>query len=201
MIRPLVGQKDLRLEIQVADVCPIMSTDVNKLQQILYNLLSNAVKFTPSGFVRLSARPIDAETMFFQVSDSGPGLSPEHQKVIFERFSQVDSGHTRQYGGTGLGLSIVRELVDLLGGDVAVQSELGKGASFNVTLPVVFHREEEASNEPPVTKVEPASPARQPSGDEAPQPVTPEDTVLGADMEADALKPDAAAETPADRQE
>lgn len=189
-VRPMVGSKDLRLELEVAPDCPIMTTDANKLQQILFNLLSNAVKFTPAGSVRLTVRPLDAETMFFSVSDTGPGLSPEQQKVIFERFSQLDSGHTRQYSGTGLGLSIVRELVDLLGGDVAVQSELGKGAAFNVTLPVMFVREKEQTDQVPVTKVEVEPQPRPPAGDQAPQPVTPEDTVLAADVEADALKPE-----------
>ena len=132
--------------------------------------------------------------MCFSVIDTGPGLSPEQQKIIFERFSQLDSSHTRQYGGTGLGLPIVRELVALLGGDVAVQSELGKGAAFNVTLPVVFVREKKASDEVPVNKVE-SEPQPKPSADEqAPPPVTPDDTVLAADVEADSLKP--ADETP-----
>jgi signal transduction histidine kinase len=198
MIRPMVGNKDLRLEIEVAQDCPIMTTDGNKLQQILYNLLSNAVKFTAAGFVRLSARPIDARTMLFQVADSGPGLSPQQQKIIFERFTQLDSGHTRQYGGTGLGLSIVRELVALLGGEVAVQSEAGKGAVFNVTMPIVYEAPPEKAKEVPVRKVEAAPPPKPASGEKAPAPVTPDDTLLAAEAEADALKPqDAAGESAA----
>jgi signal transduction histidine kinase len=189
-IRPMVGSKDLRLELEVAPDCPIMTTDLNKLQQILFNLLSNAVKFTPAGSVRLVVRPLDGETMFFSVIDTGPGLSAEQQKIIFERFSQLDSGHTRQFGGTGLGLPIVRELVDLLGGDVAVQSELGKGAAFNVTLPVVFVREAEKSDEVPVMKVESEPQPKSTTDEQAPPPVTPEDTILVADVEADALKPE-----------
>ena len=190
MVRPMVGPKDLHLELEVADTCPIMTTDAGKLQQVLYNLLSNAVKFTPSGFVRLSARPLDPETMFFQVSDSGPGLSAEQQRLIFDRFNQVDSGHTRQYGGTGLGLSIVKELVDLLGGDVTVQSELGQGATFNVALPIIARLQREEPGDAPVTKVETTTPPKEPSEEKAPEPVTPEDTVLAADVEADALKPE-----------
>lgn len=190
MVRPMVGAKDLRLELDVVDECPIMTTDANKLQQILYNLLSNAVKFTPSGSVRLTARPLDAETMFFQVSDTGPGLSAEQQKMIFERFSQVDSSHTRQYGGTGLGLSIVKELVEVLGGDVAVQSERGEGASFNVTLPVKCVPQQTPEEDVPVTKVEAEPVQKEDTGEEAPEPVTPEDTVLAVDVEADALTPE-----------
>ena len=190
MVRPLVGQKDLRLELEVADTCPIMTTDAGKLQQVLYNLLSNAVKFTPTGSVRLAVRPLDAETMLFQASDSGPGLSAEQQKLVFDRFSQVDSGHTRQHGGTGLGLSIVRELVELLGGNVAVQSELGRGATFNVTLPIVASPAREEPGGARVTKVETQAQPKEPSEEKAPEPVTPEDTVLAVDVEADALKPD-----------
>ncbi len=189
MVRPLVGRKDLRLELEVDPQSPIMTTDANKLQQILYNLLSNAVKFTPSGLVRLTARQIDGETMIFQVTDTGPGLSAEQQGIIFDRFTQVDAGHTRQHGGTGLGLSIVRELVNLLGGEVAVQSEAGHGATFNVTLPI-----ESGMPTPPVpapiTMVEPRPQPRTEAGELAPEPVTPEDTVIGHDLTADQLQPE-----------
>jgi signal transduction histidine kinase len=188
MVRGMVGTKDLRLELEVAADSPIMTTDASKLQQILFNLLSNAVKFTPSGFVRLTVRPIDARTMLFQVSDSGPGLTAEQQKIIFDRFSQVDSGHTRQYGGTGLGLSIVKELVDLLGGDVAVQSEPGRGATLNVTLPVVTHLRGEPADAV-VTRVDPRPQPKEPADPTAPAPVTAEDTVIAAEMDADQLKP------------
>jgi signal transduction histidine kinase len=188
MVRPMVGGRSLALELDIAAECPIMTTDANKLQQILYNLLSNAVKFTPAGTVRLTVRPIDAETLLFQVSDTGPGLTAEQQKIIFDRFSQVDQGHTRQYGGTGLGLSIVRELVDVLGGDVAVQSTPGEGATFNVTLPLVAAAEPAATAERvPVTHVDSRSEPRAPSAAMAPAPVTAEDTVVAGDIEIDPL--------------
>jgi len=195
MVRPLVGEKPLALELEVAPDCPIMTTDANKLQQVLYNLLSNAVKFTDSGLVRLAVRPIDAETILFQVSDTGAGLSGEQQRIIFDRFSQVDQGHTRQYGGTGLGLSIVRELVDVLGGDVAIQSEVDQGATFNVTLPVVSSVAEQEPEEAPVTHVEVKAEPKQPTDEKAPEPVTSEDTVIAADVEADLLEPEATDET------
>ncbi len=188
MVRGMVGTKDLRLELEVAPDAPIMTTDASKLQQILFNLLSNAVKFTPSGFVRLTVRPIDARTMLFQVSDSGPGLTAEQQTIIFDRFSQVDSGHTRQFGGSGLGLSIVKELVDLLGGDVAVQSEPGHGAIFNVTLPVVVLVRDEPGDAV-VTRVDPRPQPKEPAEPTAPAPVTAEDTVIAAEVDADQLKP------------
>jgi len=190
MVRPMVGSKALALELDVDPQCPIMTTDANKLQQILYNLLSNAVKFTPQGTVRLTVRPIDAETILFQVSDTGPGLTAEQQKIIFDRFSQVDQGHTRQYGGTGLGLSIVKELVDVLGGDVAVQSTPGAGATFNVTLPLVTVAEPESPlDRAPVTHVESRPEQRLPSPTKAPEPITAEDTVIAADVESDLLAP------------
>jgi len=190
MVRPLVGRKPLSLELEVVPDCPIMTTDANKLQQVLYNLLSNAVKFTDEGIVRLAVRPIDAETILFQVSDSGAGLSGEQQKIIFDRFSQVDQGHTRQHGGTGLGLSIVKELVDVLGGDVAVASEVGQGATFNVTLPVVSSVAEQEPEEAPVTHVEVKAEPKQPTDEKAPEPVTSEDTIIAADVEDDLLEPD-----------
>jgi signal transduction histidine kinase len=197
MVRPMVGPKDLRLELEVAPDCPIMTTDANKLQQILFNLLSNAVKFTAAGVVHLTARPLDAQTILFQVSDSGPGLSAAQQKIIFDRFSQVDSGHTRQYGGTGLGLSIVKELVDLLGGDVAVQSEPGQGATFNVTLPIVCTPREVLVGEVVVTHVEPRPQPKEPATTKAPEPVTSDDTIVAAEVETDQLKPDAGTTPPA----
>ena len=194
MVRPLVGRKDLRLELEIDPQSPIMSTDANKVQQILYNLLSNAVKFTPAGLVRLTARPIDSDTMLFQVTDTGPGLSAEQQTIIFDRFTQVDAGHTRQHGGTGLGLSIVRELVNLLGGEVAIKSELGQGATFNVMLPVST-KPEPQTDVPEVTKVESRPQPRTDGGETAPEPVTPEDTVIGQDLSADQLQPDEADST------
>ncbi len=190
LARPTVGRKDLALELEVAEDCPIMTTDASKLQQVLYNLLSNAVKFTPSGTVRLTARAVDSETMLFQVSDTGPGLSSEQQRLIFERFSQIDSGHTRQYSGTGLGLSIVKELVELLGGDVAVRSTPGEGSTFNVTLPVVFHPPQEEAEEAPVTRVEPAPAGGRPKETQAPEPITSEDTTFAPDVDTDQLRPD-----------
>ncbi|MGB3087773.1 MAG: ATP-binding protein, partial [Phycisphaerae bacterium] len=104
--------------------------------QILHNLLSNAIKFTEEGEVRLTVRPAEDERVAFIVSDTGPGITKEQQLRIFERFTQLDSSHTRQYRGTGLGLSIVKDLAGLLDGEVSVESEPGQGATFTVVLPV-----------------------------------------------------------------
>jgi signal transduction histidine kinase len=113
-----------------------MVTDGAKVQQILHNLLSNAIKFAEEGEVRLTARPADGDRVAFAVADTGPGIAREEQLRIFDRFTQLDSSHTRRHRGTGLGLSIVKELTGLLGGEVSVESEPGHGATFIVCLPV-----------------------------------------------------------------
>jgi signal transduction histidine kinase len=127
-----------------------MYQDAGKIQQIVNNLLSNAVKFTPEGGrVRVSARRTDDDQLELVVSDTGVGISEEDQAAIFEKFRQgsalSSSGDamTREYSGTGLGLSIVKELCKLMGGEVAVHSELGKGSEFTVHLPW-RHREPQA---------------------------------------------------------
>ena len=112
------------------------------MQQILNNLLSNAIKFTPEGGrIVVSAERDDLGDLRLKVTDTGIGISPDEQQLVFEKFRQGSSGlpdgdaMTREYSGTGLGLSIVRELCRLLGGDVSLESELGKGSTFTVRLP------------------------------------------------------------------
>ncbi|MGB2997349.1 MAG: ATP-binding protein [Phycisphaerae bacterium] len=136
MVRPLLAEKQLKLTHEVDPATPLMITDGAKVQQILHNLLSNAIKFTEEGEVRLTVRPAEDERVAFIVSDTGPGITKEQQLRIFERFTQLDSSHTRQYRGTGLGLSIVKDLAGLLDGEVSVESEPGQGATFTVVLPV-----------------------------------------------------------------
>ena len=116
--------------------------DPGRLRQVLTNLLSNAVKFTHQGevvlLVRVARRDPDQTVIEFAVRDSGIGIAPEHLHRIFAPFTQADTSTTREYGGTGLGLSISRHLVHLMGGDLTVQSEVGKGStfSFQVAFPV-----------------------------------------------------------------
>ena len=143
MVRPLLAETPLRFSCEVEPATPIMVTDATKVQQILYNLLSNAIKFTAEGEVRLAIRPAAGGAeggrgaqVAFSVIDTGSGIPRDEQLRIFERFIQLDSSYTRRYRGTGLGLSIVKELTDLLGGSVSVDSEVGRGSTFTVVLPV-----------------------------------------------------------------
>jgi signal transduction histidine kinase len=112
------------------------------LQQIIYNFLSNAIKFTPEGGrVVVSAHRVtrgdESTGVRISVADSGPGIPPDMQDLIFEKFRQIDPSHTRQHPGTGLGLAICKELAQMIGAEVAFDSQPGKGATFYVDLPLV----------------------------------------------------------------
>lgn len=113
------------------------TADHRRLGQILSNLLSNAIKFTPEGgIVRLKVR-VDQKTAIFQVKDTGIGISPEQQPLLFEKFQQLDSSYRRQYGGTGLGLALTKQLVELHGGVIKFQSTVNVGSTFTVYLPAL----------------------------------------------------------------
>ncbi len=146
MMKPLADRRNIELVCEVDPRLPLLVQDTGKIQQVLYNLLSNAVKFTPEGGrVQLNANLRDEATFELVVEDTGVGIPLEDQETIFEKFRQGNttpgsrqSTLTREYAGTGLGLSIVRELSKLLGGEVSLSSELGKGSRFIVSLPVVL---------------------------------------------------------------
>src|SRR5438552_9478575 len=129
-----------------------MRADVTKVRQVLFNLLSNASKFTDNGRIKLVVSrqlsvasgvpttddgPRTTDTVTFQVTDSGIGMTPEQLTKLFEAFSQADASTTRRYGGTGLGLAISRKFCSLMGGDITVASEPGKGSTFTVALPAL----------------------------------------------------------------
>jgi CheY-like chemotaxis protein/CHASE3 domain sensor protein len=132
----LAAQKQLKFVVDVAaDMPPSIFTDSRRLEQILKNLLSNALKFTDAGTIGLALSLDSASRVRFAVTDSGIGIAPEHHQTIFEAFRQADGTTSRRYGGTGLGLSISRDLATLLGGAIRVNSVLGAGSTFELTLP------------------------------------------------------------------
>lgn len=138
-MKPLADKKNISLLGELDPAIPILRQDGSKLEQILSNLLSNAIKFTPEGGqIRILCKS-EGPNVAISVVDNGVGIAPEDQKLVFEKFRQTENTLTRKYGGTGLGLSIVRELVKLLGGDeVQLVSELGRGSTFTVRIPVVL---------------------------------------------------------------
>jgi signal transduction histidine kinase len=135
-IRFAAESKGVRLESRVpANACPIIG-DPTRVQQIVWNLLSNAVKFTPKGGQVEVELMREGNRCHIKVRDTGIGIDPEFLPYVFERFSQEDSGRSRRFGGLGLGLSIVRQLVELHGGHIRVESEgKNRGALFTVILP------------------------------------------------------------------
>lgn len=129
------AQKGLTLEVAVADSTPdILRCDGLRLKQILNNLLSNAFKFTVEGGIRLEVDAGD-EQVQFHVVDTGPGIPPHLQELIFEKFRQGDANVSTQHGGTGLGLALSRALAHLMGGTLTLQSTVGEGSRFTLTLP------------------------------------------------------------------
>jgi two-component system, NtrC family, sensor kinase len=135
--RSLAEQNNNRLVVKSQENLGSLTVDPMRLRQILLNLLSNACKFTKQGEVTLLARKVidQGNWVEFTVSDTGIGVTPEQQAKLFEEFTQADSSTARQYGGTGLGLAITRKLARMMGGDVTLSSEAGKGSTFSVRLP------------------------------------------------------------------
>ena len=139
--RPLAQQKGLEFAIAPEPGLPAaVRTDATRLKQILKNLLANAFKFTQRGSVRLVIAPAPPRSIAFSVVDTGIGIAPDKQEIIFEPFRQADGSTSRQYGGTGLGLSISRELARLLGGELTVSSVPGRGSTFTLQLPLSDER-------------------------------------------------------------
>jgi len=135
MFKPVLTNPDLTLVFEEPHGVPRLYTDDRKLSQILRNFVSNALKFTPRGEVRVCAT-CEGDVVTFTVADTGIGIAPEFHEAIFEDFAQVQSPIQKRLRGTGLGLALSRRLAILLGGNVAVQSEPGKGSVFSLTIPV-----------------------------------------------------------------
>ncbi len=138
--QPLLKNRTIRIENTIPEDIPLMIGDENRLQQIVYNLLGNAIKFTESGEVVISANFTDREVKV-TVTDTGIGIPPEQLNSVFDEFVQVDASTKRQYEGTGIGLSITRQLVELHGGSITVDSELGKGSRFTFSIPITVEDE------------------------------------------------------------
>jgi PAS domain S-box-containing protein len=141
--QPLVRQKSLQLINAIGPSLPAAHADENRLQQILHNLIGNAIKFTESGRIEISANVVENLSRFeneialvVTVSDTGIGIPKNKLDQIFESFEQADGSTAREYGGTGLGLAVTKQLVQLHGGDIWVQSKVGVGSQFSFTLPI-----------------------------------------------------------------
>jgi len=135
IVEPLIQSNRLNLTQDIQQNLPPLTTDIVKVRQILVNLLSNAAKFTEKGGIAITVRQSDTDIVSFFVKDTGIGIESKNFDKVFEEFQQVDSSSTRKYKGTGLGLPIARRLARMLGGDLRVESEYGKGSTFILTVP------------------------------------------------------------------
>jgi signal transduction histidine kinase len=136
MFKPVLVNPEVSLVFEEPQSISPLYTDDKKLSQILRNFIANALKFTLKGEVRVSAVQNGEESITFAVSDTGIGIAPEFHQAIFKDFAQLQSPVQKRLRGTGLGLSLSKQLANLLGGTVALESELGRGSTFSVTLPL-----------------------------------------------------------------
>ncbi len=141
-VEPLFVPNANRLNVECPNNIGKLYSDQVKLTQILFNLLSNAAKFTHKGTITLSVERIknnensgDSEQLIFKCTDTGIGITSEQLQKLFQPFTQADASTTRKYGGTGLGLAIAQKYSRMLGGEITVSSELGKGSTFTLILP------------------------------------------------------------------
>jgi len=135
MVGSAAGKKDIAIELRCAED---LKAKINSmfLEQAIVNLVNNAVKYSgPGSKIRVSVTK-DEETIYISVSDNGPGIEPEHLERIFERFYVADKARSRKLGGTGLGLAIVKHVAQAHGGEVTVESKLGEGSTFIISLPL-----------------------------------------------------------------
>jgi signal transduction histidine kinase len=139
LMNPSAKQKQLEFKIDCTEDIPdTIVTDPAKLRQCIINLVSNAIKFTEQGYVKLTARQTakdDKPFVEFEITDTGIGIPADKLDILFESFTQADGSTTRKYGGTGLGLAITKQLADLMGGNITVESEAGKGSTFRLVIP------------------------------------------------------------------
>ena len=155
LIFPLASQKDIKVNIEIAPDLPLIDTDIKKFRQVIFNFLSNAVKFVPGssagqsgpkGEITLRAERLvgsqhdesspHSDRVRVSVIDNGPGIAPEDQARIFDKFQQLSGGHAREHSGTGLGLAICKELAGVLQAEIQVVSDVGRGSMFSLILPM-----------------------------------------------------------------
>jgi signal transduction histidine kinase len=138
--RVLLKDKPVDLVLDVPSDLPQLNADPLRVRQVISNLITNAIKFTEQGSITVRAREYEQDPRLIEISviDTGMGMRPDQLQVIFDRFRQVDQSHTRRAGGTGLGLSITRQLIQMHGGDIWVESEPDIGSAFHFTLPIVL---------------------------------------------------------------
>jgi two-component system sensor histidine kinase BarA len=171
LIAPLADKKSVDLELEAAKDLPAVETDLQKFQQVIFNFLSNAVKFTPPPSdgqprpritLRAEVLPVRGpdgsqdERIRVSVIDPGPGIAPEDQARLFQKFTQLDTGHTREHAGTGLGLAISKDLATILQGEIQLVSEPGRGSMFSLILPVKIDRHKLAEMTPDAAFPRPA---------------------------------------------
>ena len=136
----LAAEKGLRFVTDVQEDIPLATGDGKRITQCLLNLAGNALKFTRQGSVEIGVT-LEGQTLLYRVKDSGIGIPKDQLENIFAEFRQVDATITREFGGTGLGLSITKKFVELHGGRIWVESELGKGSTFYFSIPCTSKRE------------------------------------------------------------
>ena len=159
VFRPIETDDSVSLVFEPPPPLPLLLTDQSKVAQILRNFISNALKFTERGEVRVSAREGSNHTIEFSVADTGIGIAPENMERVFEEFSQIENPFQRHVKGTGLGLPLSRRLARLLGGDIALESHVGRGSTFLLTLPILYQRASEAdADASPAVVAAPSSP-------------------------------------------
>jgi signal transduction histidine kinase len=150
-VQPLIEKNVNTLKVDCPSDVGAMYSDQTKVRQALYNLLSNAAKFTQHGTITLTVgeqRSAGAAWITFQVADTGIGMTNEQMQQLFKEFTQVDASTTRKYGGTGLGLALSRRYCQMLGGDISVESELGRGSTFTIRLPATLAEPRVVSSSP-----------------------------------------------------
>jgi signal transduction histidine kinase len=136
LLEPLIKEKGIDFEVNRGSEKLEINADKMKMKQIMYNLLSNAIKFTPENAkVRFDSKIMNGNVQI-SISDNGIGISREHQKAIFDPFKQVSSAANRTHGGTGLGLAIAKYYVEMHSGEIHVESEVGKGSTFTIKIPI-----------------------------------------------------------------